>query len=269
MITFTYPFPMEPVILAISGGVDSIVLLDLIVRKLPKEHIIVAHYNHGLRGTESDADMQFVRLQATVYGVRFEGKKGDVRVYAEEKKMSIEAAARSLRYEFLLQIAATYRSRRIITAHHLDDRIETMIFNLLRGSKLSGIHALKESRSLSEEIELVRPLLHVSKKEIKEYAEEHSLAYCTDSSNQENTFLRNHIRNRILPECERVNPEYRAALDGFIEYTETLQDWINHKVEKFLSEKSEFSVQIFQEEDSFFQKEIVRYLYEKMNQGSI
>ncbi len=123
-------------ILAISGGVDSMVLLDLIKQIHPKVQIIVAHFDHSLRGEESDGDRDFIANICNRENIIFEVKKMDIAKLAEEEKMSVESVARKYRYEFLFEMAEKYRAKYILTAHHLDDRIETALFNLIRGTKL-------------------------------------------------------------------------------------------------------------------------------------
>ena len=113
------------------------------------------------------------------------------------------------------------------------------MFNLIRGSKLGGIHALQEINPLSiinnqSPIIIFRPLLHVPKSEILDYAQVNNIDYREDSTNQDTDYLRNHLRHRILPEFERINPEYRRAIENYIEYTEELKPWIDNEVKLFL-----------------------------------
>ena len=220
----------------------------------------------------------------------------DIAKIAKEEKMSIESVARKYRYEFVETIREKYQAKYILTAHHQDDRIETMMFNLIRWAKLGGIHALAllqfrhpRGRSdpgnwnldchvdFSQEQEdllamtgtLFRPLLHIPKSEILEYAREKNISHREDLSNTDTDYLRNHLRINILPEFAKINPEYRKSLENFIEYSEELKDWIDGEISSFLSDKESFSVRDFEKKSPFFQKEIVRYLYEKANGGTI
>ncbi len=118
------------------------VMLNLILANHPRENIMVAHFDHSLRGVESDEDRLFIADFCNKRNLIIETEKMDIVVLAEEEKMSIEMAARKYRYMFLRKVAAKYRAKYILTAHHLDDRIETAMFNLIRGTKFGGIHAL-------------------------------------------------------------------------------------------------------------------------------
>ena len=116
---------------------------------------------------------------------------------------------------------------------------------------------------------LFRPLLSLTKSEILEYAKEHSITYREDSSNSDTTYQRNKLRHDILPKFTEINPEYRRAIENFIEYTEGLKNWIDEEVRKFLGEEKSFSVVDFERHSSFFQREIIRYLYETTHSGTI
>ena len=116
---------------------------------------------------------------------------------------------------------------------------------------------------------LFRPLLHIPKSEILEYAREKNISHREDISNTDTDYLRNHLRINILPEFAKINPEYRKSLENFIEYSEELKDWIDGEISSFLSDKESFSVRDFEKKSPFFQKEIIRYLYEKANGGTV
>ena len=251
-------------ILAISGGVDSMVLLDFMMKSHPKSQIIVAHFDHSLRGSESDGDREFVVDFCKKEKITFEVEKMDIASRAVEQKMSIESIARKYRYAFFARVAEIYHADYILTAHHGDDRIETAVFNLIRGTKLGGIHALGESTG-----SILRPFLSLTKWDILEYAKEHHIGYREDSSNTEREYLRNKLRHDILPQFASINPEYRRAITHFIEYTEEMKEWIDSEVVWFLGEGHDFSLWDFREKSPFFQKEIIRYLYEQANCGTI
>ena len=263
------------------------VLLDLVKKHHPAEKIIVAHFDHSLRGQESDGDRDFIANFCEKNSITFEVKKLDIAELAKDHKMSIENAARKYRYDFLIEIAQKYRAKYILTAHHRDDRIETAVFNLIRGTKLGGIHALSalkypkkqpppqiirqsDLEAPQEEMGIIfRPLLLISKEEILTYARAHHLEFREDSTNSDTRYLRNAIRHEVLPPFEKINPEYRQALSNFIDYTEELKSWIDMEVESFLSGKTHFSALEFEKKSPFFQKEIIRYIYEKINQGTV
>ena len=147
-LTFSKYIQSEDIlVLAVSGGVDSMVLLDLIMKSHLRERIIVAHFDHSLRGRDSNNDRISVAEFCKRENLVFEVEKMDILTLSENEKMSIESTARKYRYEFLMNIAQKYNAKYILTAHHLDDRIETALFNLIRGSKLGGIHAIQFGRA--------------------------------------------------------------------------------------------------------------------------
>ena len=214
-------------------------MLDLILANHPKENIVVAHFDHSLRGGESDGDRVFIANYCEKRNITFEYEKMDITVLAQAEKMSIEMAARKYRYIFLEEVAQKYGAKYILTAHHLDDRIETAMFNLIRGTKLGGIHALQKINPLSitnhqSPITILRPLLQLPKSAILEYAREHQIHYREDSTNTDTTYLRNHLRHEVLPLFAQINPEYRRAIEHYIEYTEELKSWIDSEVRCFL-----------------------------------
>jgi tRNA(Ile)-lysidine synthase len=161
--------PSDTVVLAVSGGIDSMTLLTLFLRFHPREKMIIAHFDHSLRGEESDGDAQFVYAFCQKNGLMCITEKQDIRERAQERKQSIESSARDARYAFFSRICVTHKAEKLITAHHLDDRIETMLFNLIRGTKLSGVHALREEHTYTPSTEkslplsIIRPFIHLSK----------------------------------------------------------------------------------------------------------
>lgn len=171
-------------VVAVSGGVDSMVLLDLL-RQRPGMKLIVAHYDHGIRRDSAD-DRKLVQQIAKKHGLTFVHAAGKLGPEASE------ATARKARYEFLNSVRKAANARAIITAHHQDDMIETAIFNLLRGSGRKGLAALKSTEGI------VRPLLGYEKERIKEYAIAHGLHWHEDPTNIDTKYVRNYIRHNIL-----------------------------------------------------------------------
>jgi len=172
-------------VVAVSGGVDSVALLHLLMQ-LPELQLTVAHYDHGIR-PDSIIDRKLVQLTAQQYGVPFVYYTGKLGPKASE------AAARAARYQFLHQVRQASGAGAIITAHHQDDLLETVILNLVRGTGRRGLSSLKSTDVVK------RPLLHVPKKELLRYAEEQGLNWREDSTNSDEKYLRNYIRHRILP----------------------------------------------------------------------
>ncbi len=169
---------------AVSGGVDSVVLLDLLA-KLPDLELVVAHFDHGIRENSTD-DRKFVQNLADKYRLQFEYGPGRL------GKVS-EATARKARYDFLRKVQQKVGAKAIITAHHQDDLLETAILNMLRGAGRKGLTSLKSRPGL------LRPLLKVSKLEIIEYAKKNGLAWREDPTNEDTTYMRNYVRHKLLP----------------------------------------------------------------------
>ncbi|PIZ62665.1 tRNA lysidine(34) synthetase TilS [Candidatus Saccharibacteria bacterium CG_4_10_14_0_2_um_filter_52_9] len=182
-------------VVAVSGGVDSMVLLDLL-RQQEDLHLVVAHLDHGMRMDSGD-DRRLVEAIAKGLGLPFESKQANLGAGTSE------AAARKHRYEFLEAVTADHGADAIITAHHQDDVLETAIINMLRGSGRKGLTSLKNRPGV------VRPLLRVPKSELIEYAKDQGLRWREDSTNADDVYLRNYVRHRLLT---RFDKEGRAKL---------------------------------------------------------
>jgi tRNA(Ile)-lysidine synthase len=187
-------------VVAVSGGVDSMVLLDLL-RQMPGVELVVAHFEHGVR-QDSDEDRKMVQATAEKYGLTFVFDRGNLGAGVSE------AAAREARYNFLRRVQKEQGARAIITAHHQDDLIETAIVNILRGTGRKGLSALGSGEHL------VRPLLNVPKKDLLAYAKAHNLAWHEDSTNADDHYLRNYIRHQIMP---RLGKDGRTQIVKHIE----------------------------------------------------
>jgi tRNA(Ile)-lysidine synthase len=157
-----------------------------------------------------------------------------------------------------------YNAKYIFTAHHLDDSIETLIFNLIRGTKIHGLTGIKEQNEY-----ILRPILNLSKIEILKQIEKEDIPYRLDSTNTDDIYLRNHLRLNVISEFDRINPEYRKNLSSFMRYMGELEVFVNTQVEIFLRGESSFLVEDFMVLSPFLQREIIRYLYERANNGTI
>ena len=201
-------------LIAISGGVDSVVLAYLC--KESNYDFALAHCNFNLRGAESDADEQFIVKLAETLGVEVFIQNFETEVYAKTTKQSIQMAARQLRYDWFNDLIIQLNFDYILTAHHADDNLETFLINLTRGTGLSGLTGIPEINDA-----VVRPLLPFSRKEIEDYVKEHSITWREDSSNSSRKYLRNKLRHEVIPILKELNPQ---VLESFKNTLENLND---------------------------------------------
>ena len=195
-------------LIAVSGGVDSVVLCELC--KQAGLNFSIAHCNFQLRGEESERDENFVRNVAEKYGVNVFVKKFDTQKYGEEKKISIQEAARELRYDWFVQLKKENGFGLTLLAHHADDNIETLLMNFFRGTGLQGLTAMPKENLDAKYI--LRPLLEVRRNEILEFAKQNNLQWVEDSSNQLSKYTRNFFRNELLPDIKKIFPQVEENL---------------------------------------------------------
>ncbi len=193
--------PHSRVLVAVSGGIDSVVLCHLFSRT--HVHFALAHCNFNLRGAESDGDELFVKDLAQKLGVPFFVKKFDTLEMVEREGISVQMAARDLRYEWFRQVAKEEGYDKIAIAHNLNDQMETFFINLFRGTGISGLRAMRP-----EVDEIIRPLLPFSREEIEKYANEKGLSHREDSSNASDKYLRNRIRHHLIPLLKELQPSF-------------------------------------------------------------
>ena len=195
--------PGDRVIVALSGGADSVCLLVVLneLRKALGLELKAVHVHHGLRGKEADRDRDYSRELSERLGVAFAWVQVDAALYAREQGMSVEEAGRHLRYQIFEKERLDFSGTKIAVAHHKDDQAETILYNLFRGTGLKGLGGIRPLRD-----RIVRPLLCVGREEILAYLEEKRISYCEDSTNAQTDYVRNRIRSRILPEIrEQIN----------------------------------------------------------------
>jgi len=204
----------DRVLLAISGGIDSIVMCELFHQSgIPFD---IAHCNFSLRGEESDGDEQFVRSLAERMKVKIYVKKFDTLKYAENEGISIQMAARDLRYIWFKELALDHLYNKVAIAHNLNDQAETFFINLLRGTGIAGLRAMKPNNE-----GYIRPLLSFPREDIEGFATEHECAFREDSSNRSDKYLRNRIRHHLIPLLKELQP---ALYPVFSETLERLAD---------------------------------------------
>jgi tRNA(Ile)-lysidine synthase len=199
------------VLLAVSGGLDSMVMAHLFLKSSLR--IAIIHCNFRLRGAESEKDELFVKEFAGNHGLDFYSTSFDTAQLAAEKKLSIQMAARELRYTFFEETRKRIRFESIATAHNRDDTAETFLINLLRGSGISGFKGIPVKSG-----KLIRPLLFANREVIANYAKENKITHREDASNKTTKYLRNKFRHDIIPQFELINPGFRNNLDDTIHY---------------------------------------------------
>jgi tRNA(Ile)-lysidine synthase len=195
----------DNILTGVSGGIDSVVLLDLLDKS--GYSIGLAHCNFSLRAKESDADEVFIQSLARKYDKPLYKISFNTKAYAKEKGISVEMAARELRYSWFEEIRSKYHYNWITVGHHRDDQLETFFLNLARGTGLTGLTGIKPVNG-----KIVRPLLFASRKEIRNYCSDNLLEYREDASNENIDIHRNKIRHQVIPLMEELNPAFRDSL---------------------------------------------------------
>jgi len=217
----------KKLLLAISGGIDSMVLLDLMLKN--HINIAVAHCNFSLRGQESDFEQNFVTDYCQKKRIPLYIKKFDTKKYAEQNKKSIQIAARELRYNWFFELKHKYNFDYICTAHHLDDSVETFFINLLRATGIEGLIGISENENI------IRPLLDFSREQIEKYALENNLKWREDSSNNSDKYLRNNLRHNVIPVFKKINPNFLNSFSKTIKHLKETQDFVDENFDKIIN----------------------------------
>ncbi|PYK60839.1 MAG: tRNA lysidine(34) synthetase TilS [Verrucomicrobia bacterium] len=232
----------ESVLVAVSGGLDSMTLLH-VLHQLAAKHewrLLVVHFNHRLRRADSDGDEQFVQAAVVKLGLRLIAGRADVAAFARREKLSVEMAARKLRHDFLARAARRLKIKTVALAHHADDQVELFFLRWLRGGGGKGLAGMKWANPSPSDpaVGLVRPLLDQSKAVLRRYAQEHGIAFREDATNAHLDFLRNRIRNKLLP---LLSQKYQPALARSVLRTMDIvgaeADLVRRVAEEWLSQK--------------------------------
>jgi len=204
----------DRIIVAVSGGPDSVCLAHFLhlLSQRRNIHIRLLHLNHGLRGRAADNDARSVETLGRKLGVPVSVRQISVSRFARNSGRSLEDAGRLLRYRALLQEARRQRFNKVATGHQMDDQAETLLLNLLRGTRAKGLAGIPPLRPLKKDIRVARPLLALNRQEVLDYLKYHRLSYRIDKTNHSPQFTRNWIRKVVLPLLERKNPGVRAHL---------------------------------------------------------
>lgn len=250
-------------LLAVSGGMDSMCLADLWLRSFGADSFAIAHCNFNLRGEDSDADERLVTEWAAANDVKLHKVSFDTMKYVKVEGVSVEMAARELRYNWFAQLCEDYGYAAVVTAHHADDNAETMILNMVRGTGLNGMTGMSfistiplSSRSLSSraalqtlssracrEIPLLRPLLTFTRKQIEGYVFANKILYREDKTNASVEYRRNSVRHEVLPIFERMNPSVVRTLNREMTYfndaSSIVEDWCRTQLPNVLAHHCE------------------------------
>lgn len=242
--------PDADVLLAVSGGVDSMCMAELFAGLEGDLTFAVAHCNFRLRGEESDADEALVDSWASAHGIRFHVKTFETGKYAVSHGISIEMAARDLRYGWFADLCREYGYKAVAVAHNANDNAETLVLNMLRGSGLKGLCGMSAVSvlPLSPDIPLIRPLLGCTRKQIEGYAFANRVTYRDDHTNALSEYKRNRIRNEVFPIFGTVNPSFVRTLNRemgyFSDAEEIVSDWCFREAASLVSTCRDSSVRV-------------------------
>lgn len=217
----------KKVLLAISGGIDSVVLFHLF-KAIPNINIYLAHCNFKLRGRESDLDEEFVNNLTQISSNQIFTKSFETENYSKKNKLSTQIAARKLRYEWFNELVSEHNLDYIATAHHADDNLETFLINFTRGTGLKGLTGIPEING-----NIIRPLLPFSRKEIEDFAKENNISWREDASNASDKYTRNKLRHHVLPILKVINPNIFESFSNTINHIKEANTIIEDSISDF------------------------------------
>jgi tRNA(Ile)-lysidine synthase len=261
----------EPrIVLALSGGPDSIYLFYTLLRAKKNNNTFsfcTAHFNHKLRD-EADEEAEFVKKLSEKYDILHFQTEGDVISYSKEHKKGLEESARILRYNYLNQVVREYNGDFIFLGHHMDDQVETILFNMIRGTGLTGLVGIRERNGL-----FIRPLLNIKKEEIISLLDKEGYIYCIDKTNNEIDYTRNKIRHLLLPLWNEIScKEYPNSIVRLGKIAEETESYIKYKAKEFINEFCFVSfnfilckIDELKKEHISLRKEVYRLAIEKIN----
>ena len=252
----------DRLLITVSGGVDSVVLVHLLSKL--KYDFGIAHCNFGLRGVESDLDEDLVKKLADSLKVNFFVQHFETKNFANDEKISIQMAARDLRYSWFQKLAKENKYDKILTAHHADDVVETLLINLVRGTGISGLKGIS-----AENKNIIRPLLLFTKSEILDYAKENKINWREDASNLETDYLRNKVRLELIPLIKKYNPNVSENLMHTAQFSEEAEIIIHQKLESeitnyFIEEENISKLNISAIQNSTYPKSILYFICKKL-----
>ena len=227
------------VLVAFSGGADSSALLNLLVNDSHKNGFIVhaAHFNHGIRGKEADCDAEFCKAVAESHNIPFHLGYADIPALAKANGNSVEAEARAQRYAFFEKVMRENNIPILVTAHHAEDNVESILINIIRGCGISGLKGILPHRTFAENFHLVRPILESQKQDILEYCKANNIEFVFDSTNEDKNYLRNAIRSDVTPKLEELQPNLSDMFLRLSKSASESDDYINSLALAFIDKE--------------------------------
>lgn len=259
------------VVAGISGGPDSIFLLHILKKIQCK--IIIAHVNHQLRKDAAN-DEKFVKNLAKNSKSVFEPLEADIKYISKKNKTGLEETGRKIRYDFFKKLAKKHQAKFIITAHHANDNLETIILNFARGASLQGLSGMQELEKISENLFLLRPLINISKNQILTYLKFRKIQFHIDKSNDSTVYKRNFIRHKIIPELQKLNPNLSEVAAKNAENFREINDYLKSTAKKWISKNQldknwrKFNAKGFRDQSPALQKTILLEIYQYHNQNT-
>ena len=259
----------DRIVIGVSGGADSVCLV-FVLKELSKElklELCIVNIEHGIRGDESKTDSAFVKSLSEKLNIPFIGYEIDVPKKSKEMKESIETAARNARYDAFFKAAKEFGANKIAVAHNANDNVETMIFNMARGTSFAGLSGIPPANHM-----IIRPLLCLTRAEIERYAEENGLDYVTDSTNFETDYSRNKIRHQVLPKLMEINSEAVTHLTALgndaneiMEFVNTKRDEVYDSVTHTEHECIIINRETLKKEPEIIQREVIKKCIEEVS----
>lgn len=256
----------DKILLAVSGGADSMVMASLfaMLKKVVSIELVIVNFNHKLR-KESVKEAKIVKNFADSLKIDCVLKELNTKKYAKEKNISTETAGRQLRYAELEKTATEYKCNKIATAHNMNDNAETVLMWMLRGTGSEGLSGIPLTRKINKNLSIIRPILSISRKMIDAYAKEKEIKFCTDKTNFKCDYTRNKIRLKIIPELNKINPLFIEHVynlstiikDETIHFKKKIKSFITKNI-KFTKNKIFINLNAFKRQDKIMQFKILK-----------
>lgn len=247
----------DKILVALSGGADSVSLLLSLKEYFPELTLYACHINHMIRGEYADADCDFCKDLCEKIGVTFDYLKADIPTMSKEQGLSTELTARNVRYAYFKEVCRKYGIKSVALAHTLSDNAETVLFNLARGTALSGLCGIPPKRPLCDGVAIIRPLILASRTEIEEYLSSRNQSFVTDVTNLSDDYTRNYFRHNVVPKFKKINPSFEENLGKMCASLRETDSFIKNSVQNCKTD-SVYELSLL---DECLRKEIIVKLY--------